>query len=69
MSEKSSSEMTRRELLKTVAGAAVAGAAGVGISPARAQQSPAKEPAKESAKESIEVIFAKTRPLDDPSCE
>ena len=60
MSEKSSSEMTRRELLRTVAGAAVAGAAGVGISPARAQQSPAKEP--------VEVIFSRTRPLDHPTC-
>ena len=61
MSESNSSELTRRELLKTVAGAAaVAGVAGLGISPAMGQQSAGKEP--------IEVIIAKGRSVDDPGC-
>jgi len=68
MRKRSNSEMTRRELLKTVAGAAVAGAAGAGISPAQAQQSSARQPAKEPAKEPMDVIYAKTRPVDDPAC-
>ena len=61
MSEWRRSEMTRRELLKTVAGAAaVAGVSGLGVSPAQTQQSAAKEP--------IEVIMKKGRPVDDPGC-
>src|SRR3990167_3533545 len=61
MRETTSSEITRRELLKTVAGAAVAGAAGLGISSAVAQQPPPRN-------ETIELIIAKTKPVDDPSC-
>jgi predicted acyl esterase len=64
MGEPNSSQLSRRDLLKTVAGVAAAGAAGLGISPAMAQESPSKEPAKEK----IEIIFSKGRPLDDPSC-
>ena len=61
MNESRSTEITRRELLKTVAGAAaVAGVAGLGMRPATAQQSAAKEP--------VEVILKKGRSVDDPSC-
>ena len=43
MSKARNSQMTRREILKTVTGAAVAGVAGLGLSPAKAQQAPAGE--------------------------
>ena len=61
MSETTSSEITRRELLKTVGGTVVAGAAGLGISSAVAQQPPPRT-------ETIELIIAKTKPVGDPSC-
>src|ERR1039458_6345837 len=60
MSERNSSQITRRDVLKGVTGAVVAGAAGLGITQAAGQQSRAAEP--------VEVIYMKTRSLDDPGC-
>jgi uncharacterized protein len=60
MREPSNPKVSRRDVLKTVVGAAAAGAAGLVIPSVGAQESAGKEP--------VEVLFVKEIPLDDPSC-
>ena len=78
MSEAGNFDVTRRELLKTVAGAAVgAGVAALGISSALSQdtqQSSGKEQIdvivpETFGKEQIDVIVAKTKSVDDAACQ
>jgi predicted acyl esterase len=59
-SEPNSSQISRRDLLKTVAGAAAVGAAALTLRPLNAQESAGKNP--------IDVIYMKTRSVDDPAC-
>jgi predicted acyl esterase len=60
MSKRSDRKISRRDILRTVVGAAAVGAAGLAIPSATAQQS--------SSNEKIDVIIAKTRPITDPAC-